>query len=58
MIQYRYSKGKESKQMKKTMYRIKYRNGKVGAWNTDYNKTKEMADFFNAKVETKEFKKI
>lgn len=44
--------------MKKTMYRIKYRNGKVGAWNTDYNKTKEMADFFNAKVETKEFKKI
>ena len=42
----------------KTMYRLKYKNGKVGAWNTDLDFVKKCAELFNAKIETRIFNPI
>ena len=36
------------------MYRLVYKDGSHGAWTSDYEYIKEMAEFFKAEIETKE----
>lgn len=34
------------------MYRLVYKDGSHGAWTRDYDRIKELADLWGAKIET------
>mgnify|MGYP007104067645 CR=1 FL=1 len=36
------------------MYRLVYTDGTHGAWTSNYNRIKALADFFRAEIETME----
>ena len=42
---------------KVTYFRLVYRNGSHGAWNSDLEFVKKNANFFRADIESKEFLK-
>ena len=38
-------------------YRLKFKNGTYSAWTKDFDRIEADAEFFNAKIEQKFFKK-
>lgn len=40
-----------------TMYRLIFSNGCYGAWFEDYEIVKKKAEFYNARIESKVFKR-
>lgn len=42
----------------RTLYRLRFRDGSVSAWDSDYERIKESAKFFGATIESRVFNPI
>ena len=42
----------------RTLYRLVFRDGTHGAWNSDIDRIREDAEFFGAEIEERKFENV